>query len=240
MKTPKSKEHDDSNKSRLQYYLEAIDDVIDEADEILAKYGINEQYKPIAETIRVAIPSVDEDNLEKNLKAKTRKNKQHKHIMKCVIGMLVVTFVLIVSLLVVTVKTPRTVFGYTMFTVLSDSMKDELPRGTFIVTKPVKDPKQLAIDDIITFYDSSKIVITHRIIGIYQGETILFQTQGTNNPVPDLEMVKPDAIIGKVFIRMPIFGKIITFISINWIILIFMFIFAFILKKSLKMIKLNA
>ena len=80
-------------------------------------------------------------------------------------------------------------FGYSMFEVVSDSMKPKIRIGDWILVKITKEVK---INDVITFeYEGS--YVTHRVVGMY-GTT--YVTKGDANKPKDNPIDK-DQIIGK-------------------------------------------
>ena len=109
-------------------------------------------------------------------------------------------------------------FGYTAFSIQSDSMEDEIMTGDFIIGKKC-DPKQLKEREIISFFtvnnEGQIFINTHRIIGIE--ETIdgrIFTTKGDNENEPDLRKVLEGDIVSKYSgFRIPLLGYIITFLT---------------------------
>ncbi|HKL93970.1 MAG TPA: signal peptidase I [Clostridia bacterium] len=95
-------------------------------------------------------------------------------------------------------KSPH-IFGYYIYTVLTDSMEPTITPGDVILSKKAV-PSELKVGDIVTYKDVSTVLagnnITHRIIGIYPQDNgkIYFLTQGDNaagadNPIED-EMIE--------------------------------------------------
>lgn len=115
---------------------------------------------------------------------------------------------------------PRSWFGYSGFSVLSDSMNSTIPKGSFLVTKAV-DPNSLEVDDVITFFQHDGSTVTHRIIQIYEGyngNLRGFLTQGDDNPIPDKEVVVAVNVIGKVVFHVNGVGTFLTKLRENlWI-----------------------
>ena len=112
----------------------------------------------------------------------------------------------------------RMFMGYSYFTVLSPSMQDEIPKGSFILVKKT-DPKELKIGDNITFMKDANNSITHKITEIYEnyensGATA-FQTKGVNNANPDKDIVYEANIVGKVVFVIPGAGAAISSLREN-------------------------
>lgn len=90
----------------------------------------------------------------------------------------------------------------------SGSMVPTLEKGDLIFSIGVTS-SSLKVGDIILFKSPQdpNIIIVHRIIRIYKnGDTILIQTKGDNNPVPDPWTINGDQVLGKVIFRIPYLG----------------------------------
>lgn len=132
------------------------------------------------------------------------------------------------------------IFGYKLFVVLTGSMEPNLGVGDLIVVKNI-DPKDIQIDDVITFKSiSSENIITHRIKGISTEDGLKFITKGDANNIEDPNMVSSEKIIGKVKFDVPIIGNILKTIQANGkavLIILSAIIFFAILIKNIKRIK---
>ncbi|MCL2111880.1 MAG: signal peptidase I [Clostridiales bacterium] len=113
---------------------------------------------------------------------------------------------------------PKSVLGYSYFTVATGSMKDEIPVGSLVVTHRTE-PENLKIGDNITYMRSANTTVTHKIVGIYEnhgGEGARgFQTKGTNNPQPDKEIVAAANVVGKVVLVAPGVGRVLSLVRDN-------------------------
>jgi len=113
---------------------------------------------------------------------------------------------------------PKTILKYSYFTVLSPSMQDEIPQGSFILVKQTN-PKDLMPGDNITFMDGAYTSVTHKIVEIYENYDSSgvrgFQTKGVNNPNPDNGVVYEANIIGKVVFVLPYVGAALLYLSEN-------------------------
>ena len=147
-------------------------------------------------------------------KKRVTKMKHKSNIIADIIFFLAVFFIFI-SVLTINIRNDKTksFFGYSYFTVISNSMKYEIPKGSLIFVKHTN-IQDLKLGDNITFKTYDGTLVTHKIIGIYEsGEKISFQTKGTNNTSPDDFIVNEDDIIGKVIQIVPGFGAMM--LSIN-------------------------
>lgn len=93
------------------------------------------------------------------------------------------------------------IFGVTTHLVISDSMEPNINTGDLIMVKKSDD---YAVGDVVTYISDDGRSITHRIISITFGGYIL---QGDNNPERDGGTIRPDQIVGKMILRIPIGGK---------------------------------
>ena len=134
-----------------------------------------------------------------------------------VLLVLVAAFVTILSLSSKEDDVPS-IFGYTAFSIQSDSMEDEIMTGDFILGKKC-DPKELNERDIISFFtvnnEGQIFINTHRIINIEEtSDGRIFTTKGDNEEEPDLRKVYEGDIVSKYSgFRIPLLGYILTFLT---------------------------
>lgn len=93
-----------------------------------------------------------------------------------------------------------TVFDWSAAVVVSGSMEPALSVGDLIVTRAQDD---YAVGDVITF-GSGGGTTTHRIIEVTEGGYV---TRGDANNAEDLDLVKPDEVVGGVVLRVPLLGN---------------------------------
>jgi len=121
---------------------------------------------------------------------------------------------------------PRGIMGYSYFTVLTSSMQDEIPKGSFILARKT-DPQKLAVGDNITYIRDRSATVTHKIVDIYENYQNSgargFQTKGVNNTGPDKDIVYEANVVGKVILVLPAAGAVIYYLGANiHIVLIFL------------------
>ncbi|CCV64120.1 Signal peptidase I [Alteracholeplasma palmae J233] len=134
-----------------------------------------------------------------------------KRILKLIsLSLLIILVIfLIFNLISLTRKKPIPIFGYRYSLVVSDSMKQEIPKGSYIL---YKEQEKYELTDIIVYeskYDHRLIV--HEIINITSNG---FETKGTNNHVSDQkrtdayqeDYIKGNQILGKVIGHSNLFG----------------------------------
>jgi signal peptidase len=124
-------------------------------------------------------------------------------------GLSLGVLLLIVALAAVTIVVPAAVGGMPL-SVLTGSMRPNLPPGTLVVTKPTP-PEEIGVGDVITYQLESgqATLVTHRVVerrvNSADGE-IRFITQGDNNNTADAEPVRPVQIRGTVWYAIPYLG----------------------------------
>lgn len=93
-------------------------------------------------------------------------------------------------------------FGYSVMQIVSGSMEDKIPTGTYILIQKV-DASEVKKDDVICFYSDEHAIRgypnTHRVVeDPIQGENGLeFVTRGDANPANDGVTAKGDRLIGR-------------------------------------------
>jgi len=131
--------------------------------------------------------------------------------------------------------TPRTLFGYSYFTVMSRSMQDEIPKGAFILVKKTED---LDVGDNITYMRDQSTTVTHKIMEIidnYQDSGSRgFVTKGVNNMIVDTSVVFEENVVGKVILVMPKAGATISLIASNLHYVIILFVLCIVFSFSIR------
>ena len=159
------------------------------------------------------------------LKQSERQNgskKKNRSLFGLISDILFYTALFIVMLSVLTSGSkdgaPRMFMGYSYFTVLTSSMQDEIPRGSFILVRET-DPQELNAGDNITYMRDASTTVTHKIIDIYENYQNSgargFQTKGVNNINPDKDIVYEANVVGKVILVLPRVGAIISSLKEN-------------------------
>ena len=153
-------------------------------------------------------------------------NKAMKAIGSAIVDILIVVLVLlsiIISISSITAKANNGVpdlFGYSPFSVRTDSMKPTILKGDYILIEKC-DAEDLKVGDVVTYFtiiDGKRAVNTHRIVDVKQnGDILEYQTQGDNretNPNPDDILLSPGDVIGKYNgSRIPVMGTVIDYLS---------------------------
>jgi signal peptidase len=160
------------------------------------------------------------------LKEKKRLNKVAKSIIAAIVDILIVVLILfsvVISISSITARANNGVpdlFGYTPFSVQTDSMKPTFVKGDYIFIEECN-TEDLQVGDIITYFtiiDGTRVINTHRIVEICEDNGLIqYRTQGDNketNPEVDKVMPAPGDVIGKYNgTRIPVLGSVIDYLS---------------------------
>lgn len=150
----------------------------------------------------------------------TDKVKKVFSVLSTVLTVLIVAFTVFVMLFtivsVTTVdKQDRTIFGYRMYIVMSDSMQDTFQAGDIIFSKAVTDDGSLEAGTIITFYSRDyDEVVTHMIREktTYDGAPA-YITYGTATGTNDETPVTASEVLGVYAFRLPKMGYFFNFLK---------------------------
>ncbi len=85
--------------------------------------------------------------------------------------------------------------------VVTGSMKPSINPGDVVVLRHISSSPQ--VGDVVT-YKMGNAFITHRVVEAYQNGSVV--TKGDANDAPDPYLVPPSAILGKVWLRVPLVG----------------------------------
>lgn len=145
---------------------------------------------------------------------------------------LVLVLLIVAALLFARSENPdKTIFGYRIYMVLSNSMEPEMPEGSMVLVQEVS-PSSLQVGDTITFHtdDDAHQVITHRIVQIienYEGTGQPgFVTQGVARSAPDSEVRPAASVLGRVTLCVPLLGYVLAFFQSNLFIILLLILIA--------------
>lgn len=116
------------------------------------------------------------------------------------------------------------------YVIISESMIPSINVHDAVVTMRVSE-KNIKMNDIITFIskdiETRGTPITHRVVGIvYEDESntkvLGYRTKGDHNNTQDFALIKPDEVLGKVYLRIPMIGYLQTLLTkpIGWFLVI--------------------
>lgn len=107
--------------------------------------------------------------------------------------------------------------GVKPFAIQSDSMAPFFSKGDLIIDKTVKDPSELKVGDVITFWtviNGERVLNSHRITAISdKGTYLYFTTKGDNNALEDSIGVHQSEIVGKYVRNIPNMGAVIDYLQ---------------------------
>ncbi len=153
-----------------------------------------------------------------------RRRSRLKTVMGNALFFLALALTLVMALFIRATRggAPTTIAGYSGMLVLTESMQDAIPKGSFVLVKHVE-PEELQIGDDVTFMVNPTTSVTHRIVDIRpQADGIpIVQTKGVNNSNPDAP-IAVDNIVGKVVYHSLFLGLLANGIGENWPLLVFL------------------
>ena len=86
--------------------------------------------------------------------------------------------------------------GYRSYVVQSGSMEPSIMTGDIIV---IQDGNAVyPVNTVVTFTNSAKRIVTHRIVAVEEGSERKYHTKGDANRSEDEDFITADQIIGKV------------------------------------------
>jgi len=114
-------------------------------------------------------------------------------------------FVLLVVMFIIGISFFPLPKNYKIYSVTTGSMSPTIKANSLILVKSLKEYK---VNDMVTIKTAEpRKTITHRIVKkIKKNNQIIFETKGDANKSKDLENLKPQNIIGKVFFVIPYLG----------------------------------
>ena len=162
---------------------------------------------------------------------------------------IVLVFLVSAVLIVANVTTEEgempNVFGYVVNSVQSESMSGTFEKGSIVIAKVPDENTEIAVGDIITFYQQQGDVLfanTHRIVDtkVENGRTY-YQTQGDNRticPEPDREWKSASDIKAVYVTNVPVIGSVIDFIKkpVGFVICLVLPLLAFIAYQIYKLV----
>jgi len=95
--------------------------------------------------------------------------------------------------------------GYRMYAVQTGSMSPNYPPGDAVVVRPVS---TVRTGDVITFQPKPGFTVTHRVQAITPEGIV---TKGDANRTPDLWHLKPDQVVGRAVVHIPMGGFVMFF-----------------------------
>lgn len=146
-------------------------------------------------------------NMDQEISPRKDKKKLSEKILSVTTSVLLAVAVLFCFTVVYQIQTKRfvSVFGFSVFRVVSDSMEPAIPVGALILSHET-DIEKIEVGDIICFrsYESymNNQIVTHRVVGITeQNGDIALRTRGDSNNSEDGFFVTRNNLVGKVILH---------------------------------------
>jgi signal peptidase len=95
--------------------------------------------------------------------------------------------------------------GYRMYAVQTGSMSPHYPPGDAVIVRPVS---SVRVGEVITFQPKPGFTVTHRVQAV-TAEGIV--TKGDANRTPDLWHLKPNQVVGRAIVHIPMGGFVMFF-----------------------------
>ncbi|MCQ2483977.1 MAG: signal peptidase I [Clostridia bacterium] len=128
------------------------------------------------------------------------------------INALLTAVIIFVSVICVGVVYAPKLMGYQSYSIETGSMEPTIPRGSMVYVKPISDPSEYCVDDVVTFSaNDEQGSFTHRIVRI-DSEKRTFETQGDANADIDISPTPFEFAVGKVQFAIPLLGFIAGFL----------------------------
>lgn len=126
-------------------------------------------------------------------------------------ALVVIVLVAIVATFVI-MAVPSVIGAEHSYVVLSNSMEPSISPGDAVIVGDVA-PEDVQVGDVITFRrEADQPPVTHRVTEVIEADgTHRFRTKGDNNEDADPWTVGTDALIGKVWVTIPLIGHVVQF-----------------------------
>lgn len=128
------------------------------------------------------------------------------------INALLTAVIIFVSVICVGVVYAPKLMGYQSYSIETGSMEPTIPRGSMVYVKPISDPSEYCVNDVVTFSaNDEQGSFTHRVVRI-DNEKRTFETQGDANADVDISPTLFEFAVGKVQFAIPYLGFIAGFL----------------------------
>jgi signal peptidase len=142
--------------------------------------------------------------------------RKSRKLTKTFRGVLDAFLIMIIISAVVLLLTPR-LMGANLLVVVSQSMEPTIPMGSIVVSYPQVLNEEIKVGDVITFsvadMGGEAVFVTHRVVeAIRNSADVRYRTQGDGVNEPDLVLVAPNQIVGRMWFNLPLVGYLVSFI----------------------------
>ncbi len=124
--------------------------------------------------------------------------------------------------------------GISLFSMKTNSMREEIPKNSLIITKEYKNTENIKINDNIAYIVNGKIRINKIVSNEVIDGKIVYYTKSNNNYTMDGEGIYKNQIIGKVKKVVPLLGILFNILksNITTILIIFFLVVKYIFNKK--------
>lgn len=190
---------------------------------------------------RTKMETAPQENLENGQVQVIEEESKSKRVASTIVNVILVLAIIVaaictyVSYVSSSGNGVPSIFGIRIFSIQTESMYPALLPGDLIFDTAVKDPGELRVDDIITYWtviNGERVLNTHRIEEIYDGGGyLIFSTKGDNNTTADPLTVHESEVVGKYSFRVGGLGKVFDYLqtSTGFLIVIVVPVFLFFL-----------
>lgn len=190
---------------------------------------------------RTKMETAPQENLENGQVQVIEEESKSKRVASTIVNVILVLAIIVaaictyVSYVSSSGNGVPSIFGIRIFSIQTESMYPALMPGDLIFDTAVKDPGELRVDDIITYWtviNGERVLNTHRIEEIYDGGGyLIFSTKGDNNTTADPLTVHESEVVGKYSFRVGGLGKVFDYLqtSTGFLIVIVVPVFLFFL-----------
>ena len=145
--------------------------------------------------------------------SRSRKARKLTSTFRGVVDVLLIT--IIISALVL-LLTPR-LMGANLLVVVSQSMEPTVPMGSIVVSHPKALQEDIEVGDVITFsvadLGGEVVFVTHRVVEVIGNDAdVRYRTQGDGVNEPDMILIAPDQVVGRMWFSLPLVGYLVAFI----------------------------
>jgi signal peptidase len=134
-------------------------------------------------------------------------SKKFSHLLKSLFFLLS-AFFLVFFLVLNLFSNSSLIGGFRTFLVQSGSMEPSINTGDVILISP---QNSYHVNDVITFSDQNRKIVTHRIVEVENGSNPSYITKGDANRAIDSGQVSSKNILGKVILVIPKVGFLVAF-----------------------------
>ncbi len=190
---------------------------------------------------RTKMETAPQENLENGQVQVIEEESKSKRVVSTIVNVILVLAIIVaaictyVSYVSSSGNGVPSIFGIRIFSIQTESMYPALLPGDLVFDTAVKDPGELRVDDIITYWtviNGERVLNTHRIEEIYDGGGyLIFSTKGDNNTTADPLTVHESEVVGKYSFRVGGLGKVFDYLqtSTGFLIVIVVPVFLFFL-----------